>query len=281
MGNDYYVTNEHRVFADGRTVGAGEIFGYDEITRQYYDRYRLPVMHTETNFAQGPNGDEAVHWLWKEWANVLRVRNDGIPIVGFTWYSLTDQVDWDTALREDNGNVNRSGSTTSTARSGRWARPTASSIARMARRPADAERVPARPGRTRPAKATGRCGSARAGTSPRTKRCRRRLPTPTAAGRHAATGRNAMRFADKVAIVTGGAAASASPPRGSAARARASSSPDLDAGTLDAAPPAVRVAGAPDRSTSPATSLEADVARPVDARSRASAGSTSSSTTPA
>ena len=29
-------------------------FGYDEITRQYHDRYRLPVMHTETNFDQGP-----------------------------------------------------------------------------------------------------------------------------------------------------------------------------------------------------------------------------------
>src|SRR5205085_4668867 len=71
--------------------------------------YRLPVMHTETNYPQGPKGDEAVYWLWKEWANVLRVRNDGIPIVGFTWYSLTDQVDWDTALREDNGRVNALG----------------------------------------------------------------------------------------------------------------------------------------------------------------------------
>src|SRR5579884_716373 len=106
MGNDYYVTNEHRVAPDGNTSGAGEVFGYSEITRQYYARYNLPVMHTETNIAQGPNGDEAVFWLWKEWANVLRVRNDGIPITGFTWYSLTDQVDWDTALREDNGRVN-------------------------------------------------------------------------------------------------------------------------------------------------------------------------------
>jgi beta-glucosidase len=109
MGNDYYITNEHRVFADGRTVSAGEVFGYNEITWQYYSRYRLPVMHTETNLAQGANGDEAVFWLWKEWANVLRVRNDGIPIVGFTWYSLTDQVDWDTALREPNGTVNALG----------------------------------------------------------------------------------------------------------------------------------------------------------------------------
>jgi hypothetical protein len=47
-----------------------------------------------------------VRWLRKEWANVLRVRNNGVPIVGFTWYSLTDQVDWDSALREHNGRVN-------------------------------------------------------------------------------------------------------------------------------------------------------------------------------
>ena len=106
MGNDYYVTNEHRVARDGSTVPAGEVFGYCEITWQYYNRYKLPVMHTETNFWQGPKGDEAVNWLWKEWANVLRARNDGIPMLGFTWYSLTDQVDWDTALREPNGNVN-------------------------------------------------------------------------------------------------------------------------------------------------------------------------------
>jgi beta-glucosidase len=106
MGNDYYVTNEHHVLPDGQTQPSGEIFGYNEITRQYYERYSLPVMHTETNLHQGPNGDEAVRWLKKEWANVLRLRNDGVPIVGFTWYSLTDQIDWDVALRENKGTVN-------------------------------------------------------------------------------------------------------------------------------------------------------------------------------
>lgn len=106
MGNDYYITNEHRVSEDGSTRSAGEIFGYHVITSQYYQRYKLPVMHTETNLKQGSRGDEAVNWLWKEWANVMRVRNDGVPIVGFTWYSLTDQVDWDTALRENNNRVN-------------------------------------------------------------------------------------------------------------------------------------------------------------------------------
>ena len=53
-------------------------------------------MHTETNTWQGPKGNEAVDWLWKEWANVLRLRNStACRWSGFTWYSLTDQIDWD------------------------------------------------------------------------------------------------------------------------------------------------------------------------------------------
>ncbi len=61
------------------------------------------VLDTETN---GLGGVNAVKWLKKEWANVHRLKQDGVPIVGFTWYSLQDQVDWDTGLREDNGHVN-------------------------------------------------------------------------------------------------------------------------------------------------------------------------------
>lgn len=106
MGTDYYASNEHLVQHDGSTVCSGEIFGYYVITSQYYHRYRLPVMHTETN-AFDRKG--AVHWLYKEWQNLFRLRKDGIPIIGFTWYSLTDQIDWDTLLREDNGNVNPCG----------------------------------------------------------------------------------------------------------------------------------------------------------------------------
>lgn len=103
MGNDYYVTNEHVVHADGNISPAGEIFGYLVITRQYYRRYHLPVMHTETNLM---NPEQAPHWLHKEWENLHHLKLDGVPILGFTWYSLTDQVDWDTALREDNGREN-------------------------------------------------------------------------------------------------------------------------------------------------------------------------------
>jgi beta-glucosidase/6-phospho-beta-glucosidase/beta-galactosidase len=106
MGNDYYITNEHLVHEDGTTTGAGEIFGYYVITKQYFDRYHLPVMHTETN---RHGATEAPRWLQKQWANLLRLRQDGVIMVGFTWYSLTDQVDWDSALREDAGRVNPCG----------------------------------------------------------------------------------------------------------------------------------------------------------------------------
>jgi beta-glucosidase len=106
MGNDYYVTNEHRVNEDGSTPASGEVYGYATITHEYHDRYQLPVMHTETNLIEGPPQFDAVYWLQKQILNMLRVRQDGIPIVGFTWYSITDQVDWDTALRENNGRVN-------------------------------------------------------------------------------------------------------------------------------------------------------------------------------
>ncbi|WP_246696500.1 hypothetical protein [Mesorhizobium sp. SARCC-RB16n] len=51
---------------------------------------------------------------------MLRIRNDGIPVVDFTWYSLTDQVDWDSALRENNGQVNAVGLYDRTAMPGRW-----------------------------------------------------------------------------------------------------------------------------------------------------------------
>ncbi len=105
MGNDYYITNEHMVHPDGSTSPAGEIFGYYVITHQYFRRYKMPVMHTETNITE----PFSVHWLRKQWANVYRLKQDGVPIVGFTWYSLIDQVDWDSALRNDDGIVNSLG----------------------------------------------------------------------------------------------------------------------------------------------------------------------------
>jgi beta-glucosidase len=34
------------------------------------------------------------------------MRTEGLPVLGFTWYSLTDQMDWDIALHDERNMVN-------------------------------------------------------------------------------------------------------------------------------------------------------------------------------
>jgi len=102
MGNDYYGRNEMLRTPTMEMVEAEDVLGWYEITKDYYRRYGKPVMHTETNHFDAA---KAPSWLWKQWMNVLRMRADGVPVLGFTWYSLTDQVDWDTALAEQRGTV--------------------------------------------------------------------------------------------------------------------------------------------------------------------------------
>lgn len=102
LGTDYYVTNEHLIQPDGSSGPAGDVLGYYVLARQYYDRYRIPMMHTETNRREE---QDSVGWLRKQWQAMLRLRWDGVPLMGFTWFSLTDQKDWNTALRNDHHHV--------------------------------------------------------------------------------------------------------------------------------------------------------------------------------
>jgi beta-glucosidase/6-phospho-beta-glucosidase/beta-galactosidase len=103
LGVDYYEWNEKLIDAEGGAQALGELFGWYVIAGQYYERYQRPMMHTETNRL---DARDAPRWLWRQWHNVQLMRLSGVPIVGFTWYSLTDQVDWDIALREPLGNIN-------------------------------------------------------------------------------------------------------------------------------------------------------------------------------
>ena len=106
MGNDYYGHNEKLLLPDGTVMHGEDVLGWYLITHRYYRRYYRPVMHTETST---PFPELNPRWLWKQWANVLRMRRDGVPVLGFTWYSLTDHVDWDTQLAEKNGRLNACG----------------------------------------------------------------------------------------------------------------------------------------------------------------------------
>jgi beta-glucosidase/6-phospho-beta-glucosidase/beta-galactosidase len=106
LGIDYYGRNEHIITPTGRRVPVEDVFGLHAMAKEYHDRYGKPLMHTETNMLEG---EDCPAWLWKQWMNVLRLRRDGVPILGFTWYSLIDQVDWHIALAEQHGTVNPCG----------------------------------------------------------------------------------------------------------------------------------------------------------------------------
>jgi beta-glucosidase len=104
VGLDYYEMNEHFVDSDGAESPAPRA-GLAELATAYYARYGLPMILAETN-----NVDErAADWLAELWGDIIRLRARGIPMNGLCWYSLTDQIDWDTCMREANGTVNSFG----------------------------------------------------------------------------------------------------------------------------------------------------------------------------
>jgi beta-glucosidase/6-phospho-beta-glucosidase/beta-galactosidase len=109
LGTDYYDSNEHHVADDGSMGAPDGLLGYAAIAHEYWQRYGLPLMHTETNTDQGKNGDEAVVWLRRQWMLIRSLMHCGVPVLGFTWYALNDQIDWDVSIREQRGTVNPRG----------------------------------------------------------------------------------------------------------------------------------------------------------------------------
>src|SRR5436190_12249448 len=101
VGLDYYQGNERLVDAE-REFAAPERRGFAAVAREYHERLGLPVWLAETNAPE----DEAVGWFTELWNETVQLFDAGVPVEGFCWYSLTDQVDWDTCLRQPNGTVN-------------------------------------------------------------------------------------------------------------------------------------------------------------------------------
>ena len=105
LGMDYYANNERTIAEDGTHMEEGLMLGWAPITLDYYDRFRRPLMLTETNTLDDGHG-RSVEWLLQTWHQANCLRHHGVPVLGYTWYSLIDQVDWDIALGEVLGNVN-------------------------------------------------------------------------------------------------------------------------------------------------------------------------------
>ena len=101
IGADYYPTCEYRVASTGRRTTNWNGHGFRRLALEYYQRYRKPIFHCETNRVS----QLSVAWLQQQWSDIQALRAAGVPMTGFTWYSLTDQIDWQYALRVEHNHL--------------------------------------------------------------------------------------------------------------------------------------------------------------------------------
>jgi beta-glucosidase/6-phospho-beta-glucosidase/beta-galactosidase len=66
--------------------------GFSTLIEDYYRRYQLPIMVTETS----AKGNEVVRarWLEASVAAIRVLRERGIPVLGYTWFPLFTMIDW-------------------------------------------------------------------------------------------------------------------------------------------------------------------------------------------
>jgi hypothetical protein len=66
--------------------------GFVQLIEDYYKHYGVPVLITETS-AKGPV-DVRSRWLEASVAAIRRLRAEGVPVLGYTWFPLFTMIDW-------------------------------------------------------------------------------------------------------------------------------------------------------------------------------------------
>jgi len=99
LGLNYYphlTTTEFLPDGGSRNVWSG-VAGLEELMRGFHARYGKPIFLTETSVSGSV--EDRIGWLGDSIALVHRLRAEGLPIVGYTWWPLFSLVDW--AYREE------------------------------------------------------------------------------------------------------------------------------------------------------------------------------------
>lgn len=104
MGVNYYPQfsyQELRSADDGSMlrVNHGEwTKDFEKVLRKRYDTYKCPMMITETSIRD--DLDMKVRWLSDSTQSVLRLKKEGLPIIGYTWFPIIDMYDWDYRIKK-------------------------------------------------------------------------------------------------------------------------------------------------------------------------------------
>ena len=97
MGVNYYPHLSTSEFIAGSAVTPqplreGGLEGLEDVLRTHSQRYGCPVFLTETSMV----GDHAtrIQWLDDSLDLLLRLREEGVDVAGYTWWPLFHYVDW-------------------------------------------------------------------------------------------------------------------------------------------------------------------------------------------
>jgi beta-glucosidase/6-phospho-beta-glucosidase/beta-galactosidase/glycosyltransferase involved in cell wall biosynthesis len=115
LGLDYYQQCDCQLDKVGGGAGGGGIrqrraetpVGIYGIAQAYWSRYGIPMMLTETSVDGQPINREI--WLEQTVDDCRRLREEGVPMLGYFWWPMIDQVDWDGALTHRIGKVHEVG----------------------------------------------------------------------------------------------------------------------------------------------------------------------------
>ncbi|SED52433.1 family 1 glycosylhydrolase [Ruania alba] len=102
MGVNYYPQHSTTLVQDGPWPRGGfvdpaptrndGVTGLEEVILAHTERYGAPVAVTETCVTA--SAAERVAWLEDSVALAHRLRADGVPLVGYTWWPLFDMYEW-------------------------------------------------------------------------------------------------------------------------------------------------------------------------------------------
>lgn len=98
LGINYYphmTTTEFLPDGGRRSVWSGT-GGIEELVRGFHARYEKPIFWTETSVSGSV--EDRLRWLEDSLGLVHRLRSEGLPLVGYTWWPLFSLIDW--AYRE-------------------------------------------------------------------------------------------------------------------------------------------------------------------------------------
>lgn len=96
LGLDYYAHCQWNFGIEGGTTPTPDPLPLADQIVDYHERYRMPVMVTETN-VRGATSDRAT-WLKYVLEQCERARDRGVPIEGLCWFPTIDSTDWDSLL---------------------------------------------------------------------------------------------------------------------------------------------------------------------------------------